>query len=200
VSFARISRAASLSLLCGSILSGCVGDTSTSRSRQKPNLREAQKFDAYPIYYAGDEVAGLPFEGDGGGDWPASQAWRRWTFFYGDCEPHPRGGPFEGTSCSPPLEIQNWSACDRGAGGLHRKLHLFDFHGAKATGGTGGSRLEIFTGRTTVVIFARGQNIARAAARRLRDVRPSHRSSRLPPPDPGALGGNCPAGSYPTRR
>lgn len=31
---------------------------------------------------------------------------------------------------------------------------LFDFRGAKVTRGEGGSELEIFTGRTTVVIFA----------------------------------------------
>jgi hypothetical protein len=197
----RIVCVACLSLLCGPILSGCASDAPGSSQAKKPNLREARKFDAYPIYYAGDEVVGLPFEGEAKGSWqslPLSQAWRRWTFGYGDCDPPSNGVlDFEGGSCSLPLSIQNWSTCGRWASQLHGPLRLWDFRGAKATRGGGGSQLEIFTGRTTVVIWAHDRRVAESASRQLRDVRSVNRSSRLPPPVPSSLRGKLPCQGKP---
>jgi hypothetical protein len=191
--FNRIPRVACLGLLCGSILSGCAG--TAFDSSQKPSLSEARKFDTYPLFYSGYEVSGLPLEDDEGGDWSSSRV-GSWTFYYGDCDPHPRGGLFEGSSCSPPLQIQNWSICGRVPGKAHRKAHLLDFQGTKAVR-RGNGEWEIFTGRTTVVIFAREENLAKAAARQLRNVRLGRRASRLPPPVPGSLSGKLPCQQRP---
>lgn len=188
----RAFRVVGSGLLCGAVLLGCASGASNSDEEKNTDLREARQFSAYPIYYAGNGVAGLPYEGYAGGDWPLSQAWRRWDFVYGDCDPvPPEGFSFEGGSCSLPLSIQNWSTCGRWASQLH-PLRLFHFRGAKATRGGGGSVLEIFTGRTTVVIWANELRTAKAAARQLRDVRPAHRARHLPPPVRGSLRGKLP--------
>ncbi len=47
--------------------------------------------------------------------------------------------------------------------------------------------MEIFTGRTTVVIFGNGGSVTKAAARQLRNVHQNHAPSRLPAPAPGSL-------------
>jgi hypothetical protein len=52
--------------------------------------------------------------------------------------------------------------------------------------------VEIFTGRTTVVIFATHENVARSTARQLRNVRQAQPPSLLPPPVPGSLRGKLP--------
>ena len=162
--------------LCALFFCGCASDG-------PPSLSDAEEFDAYAIYYAGDEVDGLPLEeviGPNG-----------FNFVYGECElPEGEGG------CSPPLQIQNFSTCDRWAGMFHHGgRHLFDLRGAKATGGGGAPEigpLEIFTGRTTVVIGVNERSTAKSAARQLRDVKATGRSSHLPPPAPGSLRGELP--------
>ncbi len=47
--------------------------------------------------------------------------------------------------------------------------------------------MEIFTGRTTVVIFGNGRSVTQAAARQLRNIHQDRAPSRLPPPVPGSL-------------
>jgi hypothetical protein len=111
------------------------------------------------------------------------------NFIYGTCELEGEDHP----SCAPPIEIQVFSTCRRWFSALSGKRHLYDFRGAKATGGKGGpeggSPIEVFTGRTTVVIWADNRNILKAAARNLRDVRASKPQLHLPPPVPGSLWG-----------
>lgn len=167
-------------------------------------MREARKFNPYRLYYAGEKVNGLQLTGIS--DARAGR-WTYWDFNHGTCELP--SGLFADGGCSLPLSIQNWSTCDRWANLFARSRNshglldprkakaapnrrLFDFRGAKATGGEGGSELEIFTGRTTVVIFAHKRDVAESAARQLRDVRQGRMRWLLPPPAPGSLQGKLP--------
>jgi hypothetical protein len=183
----RVPRIAWLGLLCGVILSGCGGSDGPSLE----SLSEAKEFDVFRVYYAGEEVAGLPLEGvEEGKGRPTG-----WNFYYGDCDPP----SFAEGGCELPLQIQNYSACSRWAGLLHSKQRPFDFRGAKATGNGDGieNPVEIFTGRTTVVIFATRGSVARSTARQLRNISQAQPQSLLPPPVPGSLQGQLPCQGKP---
>lgn len=180
----RILGIACMSLLSGLILGSCAADAA-------PSLNEVKKFDAYRLYYAGAEVAGLQLEeilGDASQDNQKSA----FNFIYGTCELEGEDHP----SCAPPIEIQVFSTCRRWFSAITGKRHLYAFRGAKATGGKGGIEgggpIEVFTGRTTVVIWADNRNILKATARNLRDVRVSEPQLHLPPPVPGSLSGKLP--------
>jgi hypothetical protein len=185
MSLYRISWVAGLSLLCGFLLSACGADDRGAPA--PPSLGEVKKFDPYRVYYAGKEVEGLPLEGVSKG---SAGRWIYWGFGYGHCDP-PSGFLAEG-GCSLPLSVQNWSTCYRWAGKSAPKLRLLDFRGAEAIQSGNDSELTIFTGRTTVVIFAHGRNIAKSAARQLRTVGQAQPLDRLPPPVPGSLQGKLP--------
>lgn len=186
----RTLRTACLSLLFALILSNCA-------TAAAPSLSEVKKFDAYRLYYAGAEAAGLPLDqiiGDPNRDGPRSSCC---NFIYGTCT----AGPSAEGSCAPPLEIQVFSTCRRWFSALSRNRRLYEFRGAKATGGgsgiEGGSPLEIFTDRTTVVIWAENRKTLTTAARQLRDVRAAKPQSHLPPPIPGSLWGKLPCQQKP---
>lgn len=180
---------ACMSLLCGLILGSCAADAAG------PSLNEVKKFDAYRLYYAGAEVAGFSLE-EILGDPSENNQKSAFNFIYGTCELEGEDHP----SCSPPIEIQVSSTCHRWFSAITGKRHLYDFRGAKATGlkGTPGPRspsegpIEIFTGRTTVVIWAEDRNILKTAAHQLRDVRAAGPQLHLPPPVPGSLSGKLP--------
>ncbi|HEY7950231.1 MAG TPA: hypothetical protein VID51_05285 [Solirubrobacterales bacterium] len=155
-------------------------------------LADAQAFDAYHLYYSGPEVAGLSLDAVVQG-WATNrhareQGRRRiyWTFIYGDCTPPPREG-----GCAPPLEVQVWSACVRSVSPIKvRKHRLYEFRGAKATGGGGRyevSPMEIFTGRTTIIVFGSEKSLIKTAARELREVHQAQAAPRLSPPARGFL-------------
>ncbi len=153
---------------------------------EQPDLSKVRKFDGgYPIYYAGDEVAGHPLEevfGEEGGG----------VFIYGDCE---TTGEY-GEGCPPPLQIHNYDICDWPPS--FNKGPLYDFRGAKARGGGRSNEdpMEIFTGRTTVKIGSEDA-LTKAAAAALRTVRQARPPSRLPPPAPGSLQGKLPCPDKP---
>ncbi|HEX9968328.1 MAG TPA: hypothetical protein VGB06_10315 [Solirubrobacterales bacterium] len=159
-------------------------------------MADAQAFDAYTLYYSGPEAAGLPLEAIVQG-WSTNRHAReqgrrriRWGFIYGDCTPSPSGG------CGPPLEVQVWSACVRSFSSLNLNRHLYEFRGAKATGGGDGfygvSPMEIFTGRTTIVVSGNEKPLIKTAARELREVHQDQAASRLSPPAAGSLEGKLP--------
>jgi hypothetical protein len=204
----RIPRIACLGFLCGIIVCGCGAGANfaptTSKSSRDAKMQEAKGFDAFRIYYAGEKVAGLLLMGIS--EASHGRFGNDWNFSYGNCE-LPSGLFAEG-GCSLPLSVQNWSTCARWANMFTRSRdphglfdlrrakaapnrRLFDFRGAKATRGEGGSELEIFTGRTTVVIWVHRRNVANSAAQQLRDVRQA-RPAPLPPPVSGALQGKLP--------
>lgn len=179
MSFLRLLRIVCLGL-AATLLSGCADEA--------PSLNEARKFDAYRVYYAGKEVAGFPIVYATGEDGQIDQRSSAWFFVYGHCvDPPAEGG------CSPPVQIHNYSVCDRWAGVSTYGHRLYDFRGAKARWGgvdIGGS-MEIFTGRTTVTIGG-GSNLVKAAARALRLVDNGQPQAHLPPPVPGSLAGKLP--------
>jgi hypothetical protein len=169
-------------LISGLLLAACA-------TADAPDLGAARGFRAFPVYYAGDSVAGLPLEevlGD------PSQVERKrdltWYFVYGRCENPPSEG-----GCPYPLQIHDYSTCKRWAGLFEQQGRLVDFRGAKAIRSREERRiqLEIFTGRTTVTISGEGAKVIEAAARALRTVQQG-RPSPLPPPVPGSLEGELP--------
>lgn len=187
MSLHRSSRVICLTLLCVFVFCGCA-------LAGPPSLSKVEAFNGFDVYYAGQEVAGLQFEDFWGVEPKGDPQSAGWTFVYGDCEqPQGEGG------CSPPLEIQVGSTCHRWFSGLgprkRTKRNLYDFRGAKATGGGGPyelSPMEIFTGRTTVVIWGNEKNVIKSAARQLREVGQKQPSLHLPPPVPGSLWGKLP--------
>jgi hypothetical protein len=189
LNFLRIACGACLSLLCGFILYGCGTDGDGA-----PSLGEVKKFDVYRVYYAGAEVAGLPLEDIEGEDWQEDGRSIGWNFYYGDCDPP--SGLFAEGGCQPPLQIQNYSSCRRWASLFSSKSDMFDFRGAKAARERGRG-FEVFTGRTTVVIYGTRGRFVKSAARQLRDVRQTDRPSLLPPPAPGTLWGKRPCQDKP---
>jgi hypothetical protein len=168
-----------LSLLCVTIFSGCRAADSA------PSLSEVEKFDAYRVYYAGDEIGGLPLEEIDGKGWGGAKRSTLWTFVYGACDPP--SGLFAEGGCQPPLQIQSWSICRRWPGNYAGGFGTFDFRGTKASWRRGRG-FEVYAGRTTVVIFGSRGSVLKAA-RQLRDVRQASRPSLLPPPVPGSLQG-----------
>lgn len=176
-----------LGLFGGLPISGCGQDG--------PTLSEVEKFDAYPLYYAGDEVEGNELDDISGEDnWQRNLDQRSvgFTFFYGTCELEGEDHP----SCAPPIQIQVSSICDRHLGLYRGMPEVFDIRGAKAS--TNGGGLEIFTGHTTVVIFG-DRELFKPTIRQLRPLGQDAPSSRLPPPVPGGVRGKLPCQQYKPR-
>jgi hypothetical protein len=169
-------------LVCGLLLAACA-------SADAPDLSKLRSFRAFPVYYAGDSVADLPLE-EVLGDPTAVEDKRElaWIFIYGHCEDPPGEG-----GCPYPLQIHDYSTCERWAGSLEHHGHLIDFRGAKAYRSKEERliHLEIFTGATTVKLGGDDPQVIEAAARALRTVRQG-RPKRLPPPLPGSLKGELP--------
>jgi len=160
-------------------------------SSDGPSLAELEKFDAYPLYYAGEEVGGNQLETIlGNGDWEESPSPRSlsFTFVYGDCDPP--DGLFAEGGCAPPVQIQTYSICNRNLGMYSGRQKAFDVKGAK--GSTNGGGLEVFTGRTTVVIFGGGSlKRIKSTVGKLRRVGEEVSPRRLPPPVPGGVWGKA---------
>ncbi len=150
------------------------------------SLRRAGELNT-PVYYAGSAIEGLPLtvilpeyvSGRLGGA----------SFIYGGCAPAP---------CAAPIEIQVWPACAR-------NLSLYESHpgpvivvpeyrtvrSVPAAFFEGGARLELQTGRSTIVVFAPDATTALAASSALRGLNVSvDASDELPRPVPGAVGGD----------
>lgn len=88
---------------------------------------------------------------------------------YGDCPATPEGG------CAPPLEVQSWPECRRDragyddtAPGARKAMGLTTFgRGPNPVPGAvfeDGTRLELYTGTTTIVVFADDPRLGRRAA------------------------------------
>lgn len=151
-------------------------------------------FSAFPLYYAGDSFDGLPL----------TAITRRLQttrlepepgranfvgFLYGDCEPVSDGG------CPLPLEIQVWPACERTLasytmGGQPMAHDRTTLRGVPAAIFDNGGRLELYTGRVTVVIFGMSKEQMERATDALVPVNfDAETADDLPMPDAGALEG-----------
>ncbi len=109
------------------------------------------------------------------------------TFVYGNCNPPP------GSRCSAPLAVQIWSACVRYANAydVSADEELF-MRGVPAAFYENWGRLELYTGRTTVVIFGppKSRDYLIEAALALRGInRAVDPGEKLPSPAVGALDG-----------
>ena len=141
-----------------------------------------------PALFAGAAVDGLPLTAvlrAGGAGYV--------SFVYGDCEASDDAG------CAPPAEVQVWPACRRHLGLYERgppptpaAEHVV-VRGVPAAFLDRGTRLELQTGRSTVVVFAgsRGRALRIAAALRSTDGSVPAVAA-LPAPDQGALEGSTP--------
>jgi hypothetical protein len=174
---------------------GLVGGSSTVHPTSNFSVEQARESHDFPVYYAGDEVNGYPLTAVNRSPLgPTRKNASSVVFTYGTCDV---GGGFDAGGCAMPVEISNEPACSRNlgmyGGGLGPDAHPRRLRGATAAFFEGGSRIEIQTGTTTVVIFAFSRREALEVARSLRGVNtPVEMGEALPPPAPGALEGNVP--------
>lgn len=187
-------------ILAGLGAAGCMGHPVTPKSNS--GVEQARAFKRFPVYYAGDKIAGLPLTSvnrdpvTAPPGTPTAPKIRRaggissFDFTYGSCT---ISTGTEG-SCSLPLSIQVYPACVRYLG-LYKGFPVpmnTRIRGAPAAYFEGGYRLEIQTGTTTIVIFGNRSRM-RAAVAALRGLNvPVGPGAKLPHPAPGALDGSLP--------
>ena len=127
------------------------------------------------------------------------------SYIYGDCE-YLKSENIEG-GCAPPLEVQTWPACRRSLanytyeGKAYPYEPLPDERGAEVASFEEGGRLELYSGSSTVVVFANDPALAQKVLSLLRpqapDSPPATRASELDTdvpqelaaPEPGATEG-----------
>jgi hypothetical protein len=162
----------------------CAGGKAADTTRNAAHFRAFLVYTLGPRYYAFRLNAG--FRGlDGLKRRPV------FSFLYGECQAPPN------EACAPPYEVENYDACSRNLanyrvdGGAPSVAYArTTIRGAPAALFPGGQRVEVYTGRTTVVVSGPSADAARHAALRLRALNPrSSPISQLPRPAPGALAG-----------
>jgi hypothetical protein len=157
---------------------GAAQDEPAPRGSQL-TLEQARSFEEFPLVYAGERVDGLPLVAIVRRNDTAEYV----SFVYGDCRPSSVDG-----GCAPPAEIQVWP-------GSRRNLGSYDaagpatpvperatIRGSPAALLDAGTRLELYTGRATVVVFADSKERVRAIADALRcvsETAPAAPGSRL---------------------
>jgi hypothetical protein len=175
-----------LSYLCVLLaLVGCGSAQEAAPLRGRLTLEQARAFDDFPLYFAGERVHGLDLVAILRRSDTADYV----SFVYGDCTPAPDEG------CAPPAEVQVWPACKRHAG-------LYDVSApgaprpapAQVRGVPGalfedGTRLELYTGGATIVVFAESRATALTLAEELRPVQEPGPGGDLPPPYSGPQDG-----------
>jgi hypothetical protein len=166
------------------------------RRAQRPRARERSRLLPYRLYSPGASFDGHALKAitrrldapDAAG---ASGQADFVNFIYGDCYAE------DGAGCAPPLEVQVWPSCRRSRATYRltpdgRPLPRRDasVRGVPAAWFEDGRRLELYTGKETIVLFGESRaQLARAAAA-LRGVNNAQRAdARLPPPAAGALDG-----------
>jgi hypothetical protein len=183
--------------LLGTVLPAGAGGEPLTERQERERCLERRHLPRYTVYSLGATFEGLaraatirncevPGPGPYAGTHHSSVAWNS-TVVYGSCIPE----GFEG-GCGPPLEIQSWPECDRDYSlygtreppSALRPATSFRLSGsykiptAQFERGLS-NRIELYTGRTTVVVFADGpgEGLALAAAHALaRKIAPRLRS------------------------
>jgi hypothetical protein len=176
---------------------GYLGGSTTVHPKGNYSVSEARSYKGFPVFYPGESINGHRLSAvsrDPLG--PMRRNQESVLFMYGSCE-IPAGN--EG-GCSLPVSVSNEPACSRNlsmySGALSPKVHLTRVRGTTAAFFEGGSRLEIQTGTTTVVIFAFSKRKALAVAENLRGLNvPVSAGDPLPRPAPGAVEGTLPCGT-----
>jgi hypothetical protein len=163
-------RQATLLLAAGVVAAAVVACGAASEGAKLQGnftLEQARAFDDFPVYYAGERVDDLPL---------VSVLRRNDTanfvsFVYGDCIPvaYDQG-------CAPPAEIQTWPAARRNLGSYESSAaasptpERTTMRGRDAAFFEGGTRLEIFAGPSTVVVFSESRERVTKIASALRCV------------------------------
>ena len=160
---------------------GCGGSDSTS-AVDGEGLQGAEDFDAFDLYHAGAAVNGDQLEFSGLTSGSGDGVRRAWSFIYGTCDASSDAG------CAPPLEVQNWGICQRFPALYPGSTpQTTTIRGAETTPAGGG--LDVYTGRTTVVIYGKDPASVVPLLRRVGEDEPAE---TLPPPVPGAIEGKLP--------
>ena len=159
-------------LVVGVLLALVVGRHSASgasRSDALPrgnfSLEQAKAFKDFPVYYAGDSVAGLSLSAVVRRSDTANYV----SFVYGDCVAD------DETGCFPPLEVQVWPACMRNFALYQKSPHApigqeTSIRGVRGLTFDDGQRLEVQTRTATIVIFGDTKEIVARAGRAIRGV------------------------------
>lgn len=173
---------------------GHLGGSTTVTPKGNFSVSQAKDYRGFPVFYPGksvngDELTAVARDPLG----PMRRNQESVLFMYGTCE-IPAGN--EG-GCSLPVSVSNEPACSRNlamySGSLSPKPVVTRVRGTTAALFEGGSRLEIQTGTTTVVIFAFSKRKALSVARNLRGLNvPVSAGDPLPPPAKGAVEGTVP--------
>lgn len=174
----------------------------------------AEKPINFEIFSAGPEVDGIPLtqvsrrcdESALADELPANFV----SYIYGTCEiPEGQSG------CAPPLEIQSFPACQRSYADYsfegkplpYRELPRIDGAQVVKIAFQFDQRIEVYTGSTTIVVYAANPAVAEAALESLRSqlagavpaARPQELAEEHPgglvPPTPGATEGELPCRS-----
>jgi hypothetical protein len=192
---------------------GSADTTSAERQWTVENLLACTASDQpanFPVYSLGPSVDGLQVTSitrrcdDPQPDAPVRANYV--SYVYGVC---PQVADGTETSCAPPLEIQSWPGCERsladyelqvGVPYPHEKLGKMD--GVPAYSFDEGTRVELYTGPATIVIFAADPALIDQAVAAIQLEPASEppgqpaaadaQSPDLPPPDPGAIAGRLP--------
>jgi hypothetical protein len=180
--------------------SGAAVDPAPAPGRYAPpqstfSVAAARAFAEFPVYNVGNRFRDLPLvavlrRADAAAEAGEPVAADYVSFVYGDCEPRAGG-------CAPPLEVQVWPACVRNPSVLSYvglgTPEATTVRGVPATfldEGPGAARLELTTGRATVVVFGSSREQVTEAALALRGVNRELAADRpLPAPANGALAG-----------
>jgi hypothetical protein len=114
--------------------------------------------------------------------------------FYGSCEPAGSDG-----GCAPPVQVQSWPSCEHNlalyekypaADGTTEEYTRTTIRGVPAAIFEAGQRIELYTARSTLVVFAENKGLARATANHLVGVhagRLVRATEDLPAPAKGAM-------------
>ena len=173
---------------------GYLGGSKTVTPKGNFSVAKARSYRGFSVFYPGESIDGAELTAvsrDPLG--PMRRNQESVLFMYGTCElPAGREG-----GCSVPVSVSNEPACSRNLsmydGPLSPKPVLTRVRGTTAAFFEGGSRLEIQTGTTTVVIFAFSKRKALSVATNLRGLNvPISAGDPLPPPARGAVEGTVP--------
>jgi hypothetical protein len=154
-------------------------------------LAEAERFREYRVYHLGEAFREQPLTAVPRGR-DAVKRRPTFSFIYGDCEPAP---------CAADYEIQNYAACSRNLAVYPRGSKprpVPTIRGAAVYRVPDRGRfdsLEVYTGRTTLVVFAPSYRGARRAVKAVRSADGKVTvDDPIPPPARGSLRGRlrCP--------
>lgn len=127
-------------------------------------------------------------------------AWRAnmTTYIYGDCEAD------DDLGCAAPVEVQTWPACERSwadyeSAAVTDAVHGYT-RGVPSVSLDGGRRLELYTGRSTVVIFGDDPAQVLRAASDARVEGQSSPGTKLPEPLTGSIEGTLRCASPEVRK